>query len=384
MIILAVFSTRYNLYTENKSRKETGKYNGLPLKFKRGRALFPVFERFKYYLFSANQKVGKSKLVDDLFVYYPIEMRIKGKPLFTKVLYFSLEETEDLKGSQADCHFLYDVFGLRVSPKELKSLSCDCPQTVLNKLYDPRVQSYIKDLEENVTYISDVKNPTGIYKEIKKWMETIGHHNYIEGLRQDPITNEWIKGQIINRKNPYTLNNPETFPIVIIDNFANLSTERGWDLRQTIEKMSKYCIELSQLGPIIVAVQHQAQAQESLENLKYSQIVPTVNGLGDAKTTARDAFATFGLFSPFRFQLQNHLGYDVTKFKDYLRFLYVISDRDGAVGTIIPLLFKGDISKFEELPKPLELEALEELRKQLNTEEEVFEKTFQIHNQIDL
>lgn len=126
----------------------------------------------------------------------------------------------------------------------------------------------------------------------------------------------------------------------------------------------------------MVGVQHQAQSQEGIENLKYSQVIPSVNGLGDAKTTARDAHATLGLFSPYRFQIRTHLNYDITEFKDYIRFLYIIADRNGAVGTIVPLLFRGDVSTFEELPQPDKVEILKAIKQALDVEEAEFEETF--------
>lgn len=59
-----------------------------------------------------------------------------------------------------------------------------------------------------------------------------------------------------------------------------------------------------------------------------------------------------GLFSPFRFGLKEYEGYDITKFKDKIRFLEVIINRDGEMGGICPLYFDGAVCQFSELPKP--------------------------------
>lgn len=369
---------RAKRHREKQLRRANGLFNCLPFKFRRGRTKFPGFERGKYYLFTANQKVGKSKLVDDLFIHYPHELRTKhSRDIRTRVLYFSLEETEDMKGDQMDCYTLWSTKHIRVSPKELNSISCECPDNILELTESEESTTFTDSMLQNVEYVTDIKNPTGIYKKIKEWLTTFGHFNYTKGMKQDAFGN-WVEADVIDKNNPYTQNDPEEFIIVIIDNFANLNTERGWDLRETINKMSKYCMELAQNGIIVNGVQHQAQSQESLENLKYSQVVPTINGLGDAKTTARDAFAVFGLFSPIRFLLQQHLRYDVTVFKEYLRFLYIVTDRDGAMGTVIPLLFRGDVSTFEELPKSDRLDLLNQIKRDLDIEEVTFEETFKI------
>ena len=60
-----------------------------------------------------------------------------------------------------------------------------------------------------------------------------------------------------------------------------------------------------------------------------------------------------GLFSPFKYGLTEYEKYDITRFKNNIRFLLVIEDRDnGAGGQVCPLLFDGEVSSFCELPLP--------------------------------
>ena len=104
-------------------------------------------------------------------------------------------------------------------------------------------------------------------------------------------------------------------------------------------------------------VQHQAQAQEGIENRTLGLIKPSSDGLADCKTTTRDANLVLGLYSPFKYEIRTHEGYDITKFRNYIRFLQVIEDRDyGASGQVCPLFFNGMSSMFRELPKPNEPE----------------------------
>lgn len=59
-----------------------------------------------------------------------------------------------------------------------------------------------------------------------------------------------------------------------------------------------------------------------------------------------------GLYSPFKYGIQDYEGYDITKFRNHIRFMEVIEDRDyGANGNICPLYFDGAISFFSELPR---------------------------------
>ena len=70
---------------------------------------------------------------------------------------------------------------------------------------------------------------------------------------------------------------------------------------------------------------------------------------------------TLGLFSPFKHGLQEYLGYDITKFKDNIRFLEVLTNRDGSMGGIVALLFDGATCQFSELPKPDDREAIRQV-----------------------
>lgn len=68
-----------------------------------------------------------------------------------------------------------------------------------------------------------------------------------------------------------------------------------------------------------------------------------------------------GLFSPARFDLKEYLGYDITKFKDNIRFLEVIVNRDGEMGGIIALHFDGAVCTFSELPQSTDKEGLQKV-----------------------
>lgn len=95
------------------------------------------------------------------------------------------------------------------------------------------------------------------------------------------------------------------------------------------------------------------QQQEGIENQKLNKLYPTSDGLADAKTTSRDANLVMGLFSPFKYSIPEYEGYDITRFRNNIRFLLIMEDRDnGAGGSVCPLMFDGETSTFAELPPP--------------------------------
>ena len=341
---------------ERRERVINGFYNCIPFPFPRFRAWVPGIEDSKFIVVTANQKVGKSKLCDFLFVYSTLFFILEHPEIRVKVLYFTLEMSPQEKYNEFLCHLLFRLDGIQISPTELKSTDKDNPvdPSILELLETERYQRYIQAFENMVEYIDDQRNPTGINKYCREYALTHGHLNYKKGLKKNSFTGEMEEADIIDSDNAYTPDDPEERRIVIIDNASNLNLESGLKKMETIDKMSKYGITLrNQLHFIFVLIQHQAQAQEGIENIKLNKLKPSSDGLADCKTTTRDANMVIGLYSPFKYGLRDYEGYDITKFKNNIRFMEIIEDRDyGANGQICPLFFNGAISTFAELPRP--------------------------------
>ena len=356
---------------QRRERVVSGLHNCIPLPFPRFRTWVPGIEDSKYIVVTANQKVGKSKLCDYLFVYSTLFFILEHPEIRVKVLYFTLEMSPQEKYNEFLCHLLFKLDGLQVSPTELKSTDKDKPinPEILELLESEKYQVYIRAFESMVEYVDDQRNPTGINKYCREYALTHGHLNYKRGYRKDTITGKMEEADIVDTDNPYTSDDPEERRIIIIDNASNLTLESGLKKLETIDKMSKYGITLrNQLHFIFVLIQHQAQAQEGIENLKLNKLKPSSDGLADCKTTTRDANMVIGLYSPFKYGLREYEGYDITKFKNNIRFMEIIEDRDyGANGQICPLFFNGAVSTFYELPRPENRAELEKVYAHLHT-----------------
>ena len=144
-------------------------------------------------------------------------------------------------------------------------------------------------------------------------------------------------------------------------------------LKQSMDKLSEYLAKYlrNRYNYSPVVIQQQAFESEGNEAFKLGKVRPSVAGLGDSKYTSRDSNVVLGLFSPFRFSLREYEGYDITKFKDNIRFLEVCVNRDGEMGGICPLFFDGAVCHFHELGLPTDKDSLskeyEYLKKIRNT-----------------
>ena len=218
-----------------------------------------------------------------------------------------------------------------------------------------------------------------INKYCRDYAEKNGRFNHIPYKTTNEITGEEETRMKLDPDNPYTPNDEEEYRIVIIDNAANLTTEKGLTMRETIDKMSKYCITLrNQLNYIMVLVQHQSLAAESLDAMKMDAMKPSAANLGDAKTVVRDINMLIGLYSPFKHNKKEFNGYDITKLKNYSRFMEIIDDRDyGANNNICPLFFNGASSFWAELPRPEDTQSMNAIYSYIDSiEQKKREKTF--------
>jgi hypothetical protein len=297
-----------------------------------------------------------------------------------KMFYFCLEESARKKFIEFQCHLLYRLDGIIMSPTELESTDKDhpVPEHILQLLKSDRYQAYIKKFEEMVEYIDNERNPTGINKKCREYALSHGHLNFTTIKVKDPITGELVEKKVVDQVNPYTPDDPEEYRMVILDNASNISTEQGMKKMETIDRMSKYGIQLrNQLKYIFVLIQHQAQAQEGIENQKLNRLKPSSDGLADCKTTSRDANMVIGLYSPFKYGLKEYAGYDITRFRNHIRFMEVIEDRDyGANGQICPLFFDGAVSTFNELPLPTDTRGIEQVYSYLDARNKKPNKAF--------
>ena len=309
---MSIFERVYEDILTRLDRAKSGLLNCIPSPFARFREVFPGLEMGTYYLFSANSKVGKTQIADTVCVYEPLFYAIEHN-LKIHWFYFTWEMSIEQKYRQFLCHLVY-----RLSNKTIRL---------------------------------DTKQLSGVKKFLEDYADRMGTTHTVKKEFYDK------KGEVLDIKEVfdyYEPNDPELYNIVIFDHISLINTEQGLDLRKTIELFSnKILVRLrNRYKFTFVVIQQQAASQESNENFKLDKLRPTADGLADAKATFRDADVFFGLYSPYRYKIPSYLKYDITFFKDNIRFLELIGSREGGGGNVCPLYFDGAVNFFEELPLP--------------------------------
>ena len=368
----------FNYLQKRRQRVLEGEINCIPLPFYRFKQEFPGIEQSTYYLIAAASGVGKSKLARYLFIHNPI-MFLENNPdsdIQLDILYFSLEESKEKVILAEVSKYLYTQHKLNLSIKQLSSVG---RYNVLSTEDLQKVQQseeHVNNFLKRVKIFDNVRNATGIYKTVRDFALTIG--TYYD-KNDTPLTPQEVHnvkigvGESYKKVSYYKTHNPKHYVIVLIDHISLLQPETGETLWQSMSKMSSnYCLHIrDKFGFIPVVVQQLAADKERIEaNFSKADLVqklePSLDGLGDNKTIARDVNIALGLFAPDRYKITEHNGYDITRFRDRYRSMNIMKSRDGIANKKLPLFFNGAVDFFKELPKVDELEKMRLVYEHIN------------------
>lgn len=363
----------FDTLVKRRNRILEGKINCIPSPFARFSNDFIGIEQSCYYCVSSFTKGGKSQFTSYTFIYKPLLYCYYHPEVSTnlKILYFPLEETPERILQRFECWLIYEYsqHTIRISPRDLRSTTSPVSQEILDLLQSDELQDIIQYFEDHVIFPEEKPNPTGILNYCKNYAREHGTEYTKKGKYKD----EWGQLQETEVFDHYEQDNPNEYRLIIIDTMNLIDTERGLTLKASMDKLSEYLAKYLRnryhFSPVVI--QQQSFEAEGNEAFKLNRLRPSANGLGDSKYISRDCNVLLGLFSPFRFGLENYLGFNIKKFKDNIRFLEICINRDGEMGGIAPLFFDGAVCAFDELPLPNNMVELDKVYNYLDKIREV-------------
>lgn len=349
---------RTKTYIKERADKiRNGGVNCISSPFIRFRKEFIGTEQKKYYIVTANTKVGKTQFANFLFVFTNIIYAYEHpEQIRLKIFYYALEETPEDITLRFMSFLLNKYANIRISPSDLAS-SANVPldDKVLEALELPQIKNLLEFYDSHVEF-SPTRNPTGINKEVRNFMLANGTVHYKKVTIKDEFTG---KPKEVDKFDYYEPNDPDLYTLVIVDHASLLQPEQGLTDKTKIDKMSEYFVELRNkyfVSPVLI--QQQTADRESLDAFKENKLRPTAQGLADSKYTGRDCNCLIGVFNPFKHELPEYKKYDITKLQDNARFVEIILNRGGSCGGIIGLYFDGVTCNWAELPRPDDYSAL--------------------------
>ena len=266
-----------------------GGINCIPSPFKRFIDDFCGIEQSTYYCITSFTKGGKSQMCSYTFIYQTIMYAYFAKESIDfKILYFPLEETKEriMQRFMSWLLFKFSNGKMRISPRELRSTTKALDEKVVKRLKDFDIQDLLNYFEEHIIFPSEAPNPTGIYKYCKQYAEEHGtvHKKTVK------MKDELGMPKDVEVFDYYEQDNPDEYRIIIIDTVNLIDTERGMNLKQSIDKLSEYCAKYLRnryhYSPVLI--QQQAFESEGNESFKLGRVRPSVAGLGDSKYVSRD------------------------------------------------------------------------------------------------
>lgn len=346
---------------KRRERLLSGDINSIPSPFIRFKDDFVGVEQGRFYLVTAATKGGKSQFASFVFIYNTLLYAYyHPEQVSIRIFYYPLEETPEAVMERFMSYLLYTLSNstIRISPQDLRSTDNTKPlsQEILDTLNSEEYSNILKFFEEHITF-SYSTNATGVWKECKKYAEENGTVHTKKALIKDDlgVTRE------VDAFDYYEPNNPNEYRIIFYDHLSLISTERGMDLRQSMSKLSEYLVTLRNRYKFTPVVIQQQAMFENTDAYKLNKLAPSIANLADNKAIARDVDVCLSLFSPYRYELPEYLGYSIKMLKDNVRFLEVLLNRHGQSNGVIALYFDGAINYFSELPKATDKEGLEKV-----------------------
>lgn len=349
---------------KNKKIREEGKLISIPWKgLPRFSKVLPGIIKEQYTIVTGQQKSAKSQITDFLYVYQVVDFLFNNPDsgITAKIRYYSLEMSSDAKMRQVMSYRLFQKYRIGISPQKLRSV-------FEGYIVDDKIISLIEQekewfgfFESIVEYITDIRNPYGIYSDLKNYCESTGTYSYKNINWYNDDTKRFELRKAIDQ---YIPNNPNEIIIAIVDHASLLQIEaqdRG-DLQKTMLRFSsEYCLHLRdryKLALVVIQQQSPDSEKQQFTNTGSSiidKLKPTADGLGDMKRSSRDANLMLGVFGPYKYGVKTYNGYNLERLQDNYRELSILLNRDGISNATIGLYFNGASNYFAELPKSNEI-----------------------------
>lgn len=312
---------------------------------------------------AAGPKVGKSTLTDFAFIIEPyLDAILKGIPL--EFIYYSFEIDRVSKEFDFAAHFFERDFRITevqlhtgvtfkgtifvpMSGEYLMGQAKDdndnpikVPIDIFNKLltiYTTRIVPLFGEYDSNgtkikngvINFIENKENPTGIRNYLLAHAERNGIFTWESSVGSG--------GATYSHRSSYKPNNSKKITIVIMDHVRKLLWERGFKMKETIDKYSEYTTEIRNMcGYTFVDVIHLNRSITDVKRLQYAddRLYPMSDDIKDTGNLAEECNYVLSMFNPNddKYHLNKHFGTTIrtpqkTLIHPNLRTIHLIESR---------------------------------------------------------
>lgn len=327
--------------------KRAGIVKAIPCSLDRFSSVWSGIIKGDYVCFTGSTSSGKTTLAKKLALFDSIEYAI-ATGLDLKILYFGLEESEEQLHYTILSYLLKKNFGIRLNIIDFLCIKREVSSEHLG---------YIKQVQDELNlYISyiiyyDVHNPFGIYKTIREFAFNRGKFVDADGNVLSSIDGEqWSY---------YVPDNPNEFIITMIDHVGLLlpETKHQNKLDLAMQDLSFYlrAYVTKKFSYTVVAIHQQMAETEDLDHIKNRRWMPTLQGLATNKRLGQDYLTVISIGNPIRYNIAAVEGYEVKRFRGFLRFVEILKQRYGMVPPMmLPIYMDGKCNWIKTAPLPHE------------------------------
>lgn len=350
-----------NLLTEV-LRGRLGLNQGLNLGLPKLNSILNGIQKKTSYTIAAEKKVGKTAYVDALWVINAYLLNPNAK---IKWIYFSFEIDRISKEAKYAAYFMWHDFGVEVSDnyilgKEVdiegnRILISDEHLEMIKTIYQNRIIPLFGEYDDEgnrtkegvIDFIEDKINPTGIRNYLLTYAEKNGRFIY-----ENYTIIEDGKSVVKKRLIGYKENDPELYTIVIIDHVRNCSRERGFTMKENIDKLSEYHVFLRNMFKFtFVLISHLNRSITDLDRIKYmkDKLFPTSEDLKDSGNLAEDSSHILTIFNPTddKYKLVMHFGRMLSQYNGKYRSIHLVDSRTAFAPQHLATIFHGNNLRIE-------------------------------------
>lgn len=313
----------------------------------------------------ASPKVGKTTFVDYCFLLSPYINNIVNteKKKNIQWIYFSYEIDKVNKIYKLLPYFIFKDYGIKSIKHNGEEINIDA-NLLSGRKYDRNgnlikinedlkeivIKTYntrIKELFKYMTIFESRENPTGI----RNFLINLARENG-EIIYDTYTTIEDGQKIIKNKFAGYKPNDPDKFTIVIIDHIRKLKSEKSYNVKETIDKMLEYEVELRNLfGFTFINIAHINREIDNIDLLKFAKdkIYPTSSHFKDSGNPVEESDVVITLFNPRdeKYMLSTHFGYNLKELPGY-RSIHIIENRYGEKSHIFTQM-NAELNTFKEI-----------------------------------
>ena len=201
-----------------------------------------------------------------------------------------------------------------------------------------------------IKFLEIKDNPTGVRNYLLAYAKENGEFMY-KNTEKDGVTYTRMIG--------YKPKNPAKYVIIITDHLRKLLPERGFKMKETVDKFSEYAVEFrNTCNFTFVHIIHLNRALSDIGRRQYDddRLFPQSDDIKETGNLSEDSNYIFTMFNPNddKFNLNKHFGKQIRRpdkslLYPFMRTVHLVESRHCICPQHFRVNMYGDVKKFESL-----------------------------------